>query len=69
GAELAAVIGYGLTEDRHQQPHLADPHGFSVAWLRARTGEGVLTHRHDRTQVLTVRSGRWRVTVGTGVGA
>jgi len=63
GAELAAVIGYGVTEDRDQAPRLADPHGFSLAKLRAAPGRGVSTHRIQESQVLIVTSGRWRITL------
>lgn len=60
-AELATVIGYGITEDRDQEPRVFNPHGFNVAWLRAEQGEGLLRHRLDESQVLIVRSGDWRV--------
>jgi mannose-6-phosphate isomerase-like protein (cupin superfamily) len=66
GARLSLVIGYGMVEDRRAQPRLHEPHGFNLAWLRARPGEGVLTHRHDESQVVTVRTGRWRVRLGGG---
>jgi hypothetical protein len=35
GARLALVVGYGMTEDREQEPPITNPHGFSVAWLGA----------------------------------
>jgi mannose-6-phosphate isomerase-like protein (cupin superfamily) len=63
GAELALVVGFGLTEDRDQEPVVYNPHGHSVAWLRAEPGGGVLTHRHDEDQVLIVRDGEWEVTL------
>ncbi|MFD0689543.1 hypothetical protein [Actinomadura fibrosa] len=63
GAELAAIVGYGITEDRDQHPNLADPHGFSLARLRASAGRGVSTHAVDEPQVLIVTGGRWRVTL------
>jgi len=66
GAELSPVIGYGAVEDRRAVPALTEPHGFSLAWLRAPRGEGVLTHRQRATQVVLVRSGRWVVRVGRG---
>lgn len=66
GAELSPVIGHGTVEDRRARPRLAEPHGFSLAWLRAAVGEGVLRHRHDATQVLTVKAGRWAVRLGVG---
>jgi quercetin dioxygenase-like cupin family protein len=60
-AELAPVIGYGMVEDRRTSPPLHEPHNFSLAWLRATVGEGMLRHRHHSTQVVTVKSGRWEV--------
>jgi mannose-6-phosphate isomerase-like protein (cupin superfamily) len=63
GAELATVVGYGITEDRDQRPRLADPHGFSLARLRAATGRGMSTHSVDESQVLIVTGGHWRITL------
>ncbi len=40
GARLALVIGYGMSEDRLQEPRVHNPHGFNVAVLRADPGEG-----------------------------
>jgi hypothetical protein len=60
-AQLAAVIGYGMAEDRRIAPVLHEPHNFNLAWLRATPGEGLLRHRHEATQVVTVKSGRWVV--------
>ncbi len=59
--ELSAVIGFGFTERRDHLPALTSPHGFSVTSLRACAGQGMLRHRHNRTQVLIARSGRWEV--------
>jgi hypothetical protein len=66
GAELALGIGYGMSEDRRQVPRVHEPHSFNLAWLRAVPGQGVLRHRHDQTQVLTVKSGVWDVTLNDG---
>jgi mannose-6-phosphate isomerase-like protein (cupin superfamily) len=66
GAELSQVIGYGMSEDRRAVPRLHEPHSFNVAWLRATPGEGLLRHRHDKTQTLLVKSGRWQVTLNSG---
>ena len=63
GAELALVVGYGLTEDRHQRPRLSDPHGLALAWLRAGPGRGVHRHRIRESEVLIVKTGRLRVTL------
>ena len=63
GAQLALVIGFGMTEHRSQEPPVYNPHGFNVAWLKAAPGEGLLTHRHGETQVLIVRRGEWEITL------
>ena len=65
-AELGPVIGYGMSEDRRAVPRLHEPHSFNLAWLRATPGEGMLRHRHHETQILMVKSGRWRVTLNAG---
>lgn len=59
--KLASVIGYGLSEDRNQQPRVFNPHGFAMAWLEAEPGEGLLQHRHNDSQVFLVRHGEWEV--------
>ncbi|MGJ9411208.1 hypothetical protein ACHAAC_00725 [Aeromicrobium sp. CF4.19] len=66
GAQLSLVIGHGTSEDRRAAPAIGNPHTFDLAWLRARPGDGVLTHRHDETQVLTAKAGRWAVTLNRG---
>lgn len=60
---LALIIGYGMSEDRAQEPRVHNPHGFTVAALRADHAEGMLLHRHDESQVLIVVSGEWLVTL------
>lgn len=65
-AQLASVIGWGMTEDRNQEPRVVNPHGFSLAWLRADPGEGLLRFRQDKSQVLVVRDGTWQVTLNEG---
>ncbi|WP_404430431.1 cupin domain-containing protein [Microbacterium lacus] len=62
-AELSLAIGYGMSEDRRQVPRIHEPHSFNMAWVRAAAGEGLLRHRHDKNQVLLVKSGRWAVTL------
>ena len=63
GAELSLAIGYGMTEDRRQVPRIHEPHSFNMAWVRAAADEGLLRHRHDKAQVLLVKSGRWAITL------
>ncbi len=62
-ARLALVIGFGITEHRFQEPRVYNPHGFSLAAVRAEPGEGVLLHTHAETQVLMVTGGEWEVTL------
>lgn len=67
-AELSLLIGYGVTEQVRDTPPMHDPHSFSVAWLRAAQGEGMLEHSIDRHQVLLARTGTWEVTFETEEG-
>lgn len=69
GAALATVVGYGLSEDRFQAPRLVDPHGLTVAWLRAEPGQGVNRHRIRESEVIIVKDGRLRVTLNADVPA
>ncbi|MFG6493034.1 hypothetical protein [Microbacterium sp. P03] len=62
-AELSLAIGYGMSEDRRQIPNIHEPHSFNMAWVRAAADEGLLRHRHDKTQALLVKSGRWAITL------
>jgi quercetin dioxygenase-like cupin family protein len=63
GAQLACVVGYGITENRLQRPRLTDPHGLALGWLRAEPGQGVGLHRMDESEVLIVKTGTVRVTL------
>lgn len=66
GVELAPVIGYGVSEDRHHVPPIALPHGFSIEWLRAAPGAGFGLHRLARHQALILIEGAWEVSVNRG---
>lgn len=59
--DLALIIGFGITEHRSQEPAIFNPHGFSLAVMRAEPGKAMLQHRVAETQVLIVRKGRWEV--------
>ncbi|MBB3664729.1 quercetin dioxygenase-like cupin family protein [Prauserella sediminis] len=65
GAELALVIGYGMTENRDQEPPIHNPHGHNVAWLRAEPGSGMRGHRHHETQVLLAKDGEWEIALNS----
>lgn len=61
--ELATAIGYGMSENRRQVPNVTEPHSFNLAWVKAEPGQGVLRHRHDKTQALLFKTGRWEITL------
>ncbi|MBU3739157.1 MAG: hypothetical protein FGM55_09420 [Rhodoferax sp.] len=63
GAELAPVIGLGITEDRDHLAPVANAHGFSIEWLRIPAGGQVPAHRLDCQQVLTVYRGSLQIQV------
>lgn len=56
-AELAPVIGPGMTQDRNASPKITNPHGFSVEWLRIQPGQQVGPFRVDPKQVLILQKG------------
>ncbi len=60
---LAPVLGYGMTEDRDQAPKVANPHGFSIEWLRIEPGNSVGAYAVDAKQVLMVYGGAAEVTL------
>ena len=62
-SELAPVIGHGISEDLEQAPKIANPHGFSMEWLRIPPGQQVGAFRLAEKQVLLVFSGAIEVTL------
>ncbi len=68
-AELAPVIGYGMTEDRDAAPRVVNPHGFSVEWLRIGAGQSVGPFRIAPKQVLIVERGSVEITLENGSSA
>ncbi len=68
GAQLAAVIGLGMTEDRDLQAPVANAHGVSIEWLRLPPGGGVSRHRLHEKQVLIAKAGDVAVAVETTQG-
>jgi hypothetical protein len=57
GAQLAPVIGLGLSQDRDHQAPIGNAHGFSIEWLKIPVGGQVSLHRLACQQVLTVHQG------------
>jgi quercetin dioxygenase-like cupin family protein/uncharacterized RmlC-like cupin family protein len=62
GAELAPVIGFGISQDRNSAPPIVNPHGFSVEWLRIQGDHRVGLHCCADVQVLMVFKGTLEVT-------
>ena len=62
-SELAPVLGYGMTQDRDHAPKVANPHGFSIEWLRIAPGNRVGVYMADAKQVLMVYAGTAAVTL------
>jgi quercetin dioxygenase-like cupin family protein len=62
GGEIAPVIGFGISQDRHGLPPVGNPHGFSVEWLRLQDRHLVGRHFCPETQVLMVFKGTLEVT-------
>lgn len=63
-AELAPVIGHGMSQDLEHAAPIANPHGFSLEWLRIPPGQTVGPFRLAEKQVLLVFAGAIAVKVG-----
>ena len=63
GSELAPVIGFGISEDLEHAPKIANPHGFSLEWLRVATGQRIGPFKLKEKQVLIVFTGAIEVTL------
>lgn len=66
GAELAPVIGHGLTQNREHSAPITNPHGFSTEWLRMAPGTRVSPFELADKMVLILRRGRLRITFNDG---
>ena len=62
-SHIAPAIGWGVSQERYHVPPLANPHGFSVEWLRLEPGQSVSRHRIGRKQVLMAHKGHVTVTL------
>lgn len=68
GAQLAPVIGMGMTQDRRAHAPVANDHGMSVEWLRLPPGASVGLHRMHEKQVVIAKSGHVDISVHTTEG-
>ena len=66
GAQMAPVIGLGMTQDRNHAAPVLNSHGFSIEWLKLPAGGGVSRHRLQDKQVLAVYQGAVDIAVESG---
>ncbi|MEO0496350.1 MAG: cupin [Pseudomonadota bacterium] len=66
GAELAPVIGAGMTQNREHQAPITNSHGFSTEWLRMQPGQWVMPFSLCEKMVLIVHKGRLRLWLNDG---
>jgi quercetin dioxygenase-like cupin family protein len=64
GAQIAPVIGLGMSQERDHQSPIANSHGFSIEWLKIPTGGQVSRHSLACKQVVTVYQGSVQLAVG-----
>ncbi|MBB6262639.1 quercetin dioxygenase-like cupin family protein [Paenochrobactrum gallinarii] len=57
GAELAPVIGAGITQNRDHTAPITNPHGFSMEWLRLAPRQKLSRFRIAEKMVLIARHG------------
>ncbi|MBE2894895.1 cupin domain-containing protein [Spirabiliibacterium falconis] len=61
-SEIAPVIGFGITQDRNQQPKIVNPHGFTIEWLRIKPKQKVGPFKIEPKMVLILMSGNAHLT-------
>ncbi|WP_323770743.1 hypothetical protein [Antarctobacter sp.] len=66
GAQIAPVIGYGITQNREHSAPITNPHGFSTEWLRLQPGQSVGPFAIDDKMVLIGHEGRFRLELADG---
>jgi quercetin dioxygenase-like cupin family protein len=66
GAQMAPVIGQGMTQDRDHAAPVVNSHGFSIEWLKLPAGGSVSRHRLQEKQVLVVYQGEVEIAVESG---
>ena len=66
GAQMAPVIGLGMTQHRDHAAQVGNSHGFSIEWLKLPVGGSVTRHRMAEKQVLVVYRGSVEIALETG---
>lgn len=57
GAQMAPVIGHGMSAERNHLAPIMNSHGFSIEWLKIPVGGSVSLHQLAAKQVLAVYQG------------
>lgn len=68
GAQIAPVIGLGITQDRNATAPIGNAHGVSIEWLRVPVGGRVSPHTLGEKQVLIAKKGALKITIETTLG-
>ena len=69
GAQIAPVIGLGMTQNRDHAAPIANAHGFSAEWLQIEPGQSVGPFAVDEKMVLMMHEGQMRLDYADGGGA
>ena len=69
GAQIAPVIGHGMTQHRDHVTPITNPHGFSAEWLRLAPGQSVGPFSLDEKMVMIVHQGQLRLDFADGLDA
>jgi hypothetical protein len=67
GAQMAPVIGLGMSQSRSHCAPIHNAHGFSIEWLRIPPGGHVAAHTLSEKQVLSVYQGSLAIHVSSDV--
>ena len=57
GGVLAPILGHGMTASRHHYPQVANPHSFSLEWLKLAPGDRTGVFTSDKSFVAFVFEG------------
>lgn len=60
--DIINMVGMGVTENAALKPNVKESAvGFSVTYVRAKTGRGAALHRHATEEVFIPVKGRWQI--------
>lgn len=63
GSQVAAVVGLGMSEDKHLNSKITNSHGVSIEWLRIPSGGQVSRHFLNEKQVIIVKKSEVEITL------